>query len=607
MSNTTHLKILTLNVGGLNNPVKRVAILNYLHSQDVQIAMLQETHLVKSDINRLASKFYKVVAFSSASNKSKGVAIVCRRNLQFRLLDCWSDNLGRIAIAKLNIERTDIAFVSLYAPNIFEKQFFDRLTKIMLELPSFKFIVGGDFNAVVDPSLDRSSLSQNLDQKRASEALKCWANETGLVDLWRMLNPGTRDYTHRSARHKSFSRIDYLFTSRNCFQNVSKVTHNPFALSDHKALIACASLTSCPPRALRWRFNTTFLHNDNFKEQFVSELKEFVSFNKGSVDDPRILWDAVKGFIRNNATRYASYVKRSRTSRLHVLQSKLKVFDNLLQQCYDDDIALQLDLIKKEINNILKHRAEFLIHKTRQHYYFNGARPSHLLALRLRTDEQFSDISSVKDSGGQIVVEPSGVNAVFSSFYSKLYTSELLHDEQTCNNFLEGAHLPKLAEDELHKLNCPITLSELKDAVSNMHRGKSPGLDGIPPEFYAAFWDQIGPLMLEMIQAALRAGSFSRDVNTALVSLLLKKDKDPQECSSYRPLSLLNTDIKIFAKVLSRRLQPFMTKLVNSDQTGFIKSRTASDNLRRLLHIIHGASTAQLPLGVFFTRRHEGF
>lgn len=78
-----------------------------------------------------------------------------------------------------------------------------------------------------------------------------------------------------------------------------------------------------------------------------------------------------------------------------------------------------------------------------------------------------------------------------------------------------------------------------------------------------------------MITTSIEKGSFSRDVNTALISLLLKKDKDPSECANYRPLSLLNSDLKIYAKVPARRIQDHMPLLVHCDQTGFIKFRLA--------------------------------
>ena len=93
------------------------------------------------------------------------------------------------------------------------------------------------------------------------------------------------------------------------------------------------------------------------------------------------------------------------------------------------------------------------------------------------------------------------------------------------------------------------------------------------------------------IQYSIKEGSFSRDVNSALISLLLKKGKDRVECPSYRPLSLLHADLKFYVKLLARRLQGYMTELVHGDQTGFIKSRLNTDNVRRLLHIIDGAQS----------------
>lgn len=82
---------------------------------------------------------------------------------------------------------------------------------VLLELSGFKLIIGADFNAVVNYLVDRSWHSENLDQKYASEALRSWISDTGVVDLWRILNPGVKDFTHLSSRHKSFSKIYFFF------------------------------------------------------------------------------------------------------------------------------------------------------------------------------------------------------------------------------------------------------------------------------------------------------------------------------------------------------------------------------------------------------------
>ena len=128
-----------------------------------------------------------------------------------------------------------------------------------------------------------------------------------------------------------------------------------------------------------------------------------------------------------------------------------------------------------------------------------------------------------------MLTEPSEMYAYFRSFCVDLYSSEVAHDKDACNKFFSSIHLPSMTADDSNSLNAPITLMELKAAADDMHRGKSPGLDGIPPEFYTTFWHSLGPLLLDMIQASLEKGSFSRDVNIPIISLLLKKYNDPSE------------------------------------------------------------------------------
>lgn len=128
---------------------------------------------------------------------------------------------------------------------------------------------------------------------------------------------------------------------------------------------------------------------------------------------------------------------------------------------------------------------------------------------------------------------------------------------------------------------------------------KSPGWEGIPPEFYTTFWHLLGQFLLAMINYSIVNGGFLKYVNLALLSVLPKPSKDLTLCCNYRPLSILTTEIKAFARILSSHLEPYMTKLVYCDQTGFIKSRLASDNMRRLLHVINAAKDITSPSTIF--------
>lgn len=123
------------------------------------------------------------------------------------------------------------------------------------------------------------------------------------------------------------------------------------------------------------------------------------------------------------------------------------------------------------------------------------------------------------------------------------------------------------------------------DKTNEQRYCRSPGLDSLPPELFVHFWSLLGPLLLNMVNSAISVGSFPTSSNIAVITLLLKKDNPPTDCSSYRPLSLLNWEIKFFAEALASRLEYYLHHFIHHDQTGFIKSRLASDSVRRLLHL----------------------
>lgn len=150
-----------------------------------------------------------------------------------------------------------------------------------------------------------------------------------------------------------------------------------------------------------------------------------------------------------------------------------------------------------------------------------------------------------------------------------------------------------------------MTIEELKSALDSMSSNKAPGLDGIPPELLKALWDIVAPLIINSFNSALEKGALHRDQNTALITLVLKKGKDPLECSSYRPISLLSTDSKLLAKVLALRLDRCVGDLIKYDQSGFLRGRFAADNIHRLLHIIQLADLYSFLCSPFFGCRES--
>ncbi len=224
------------------------------------------------------------------------------------------------------------------------------------------------------------------------------------------------------------------------------------------------------------------------------------------------------------------------------------------------------------------------------HQYFNADRPSRLLVLKLKECESKASNNFIKTGSGEITTNPKAVNDEFRSFYSTVYSSEVSLDRGECSDFLSHLNLPTLPISAQESLDAPLTLEELHNTAKLLQKGKSPGLDGIPPECYLTIWDIVGTLILKSTNYAIDYDSLHRDQNVAIITLLLK-EKYPLSCSSYRPISLISADVKILAKALILRFKPYIDNLIPYDQTGFLKGCLALDNIRRPLHIIDHAQT----------------
>uniref|UniRef100_A0AAR2LBM4 Reverse transcriptase domain-containing protein n=1 Tax=Pygocentrus nattereri TaxID=42514 RepID=A0AAR2LBM4_PYGNA len=152
-------------------------------------------------------------------------------------------------------------------------------------------------------------------------------------------------------------------------------------------------------------------------------------------------------------------------------------------------------------------------------------------------------------------------------------------------SFLDKLSLPVLT-DQKEELDKPIFEEEIVDVITLLTTGKLPGPDGFTVEFYKMYCKELTPYLLNMYEESFANGSLPPTLSEALISLILKKGKDPHNCQSYRPISLINCDAKILDKVLAKRLDKVVETLVHPDQVGFIHQRNSTDNIRRFIDIM---------------------
>ena len=131
-------------------------------------------------------------------------------------------------------------------------------------------------------------------------------------------------------------------------------------------------------------------------------------------------------------------------------------------------------------------------------------------------------------------------------------------------------------------LSAPIGESEIKSALWAMKANKITGSEGLPLEFYREFYVNIKGVLQQVIVDAAKNG-FSQNSSRGIITLIEKQLKQLLSIKSWRPLSLLNTDYKLLSKILALRLNKILPRLINKNQSGFLKNRDITDNIMTLI------------------------
>ena len=119
-----------------------------------------------------------------------------------------------------------------------------------------------------------------------------------------------------------------------------------------------------------------------------------------------------------------------------------------------------------------------------------------------------------------------------------------------------------------------------------MQNNKSPGNDGLTKEFYVTFWEEIKSVFTASLKYTKSIKKLSVSQRQAIIKLLEKKDRDKRFLKNWRPISLLNVDLKILSKALASRLKPVLPSLINYNQTAYVSNRVIGEGGRLISDII---------------------
>lgn len=291
---------------------------------------------------------------------------------------------------------------------------------------------------------------------------------------------------------------------------------------------------------------------------------QFLADNDGSAP-PHVVWDAFKLYVKSTLVTRINSLKRASAADLE------KVIEDLTraeQECLHNpspERAATLKLHSRAVTQMQYEKSKRKLFFCKQNLFEHGEKAGKLL---LHREDRPAVVISLSSDDGTMVLEPRRVTEIFRNFYTNLYTSTVGNAHSDVESFLGEIQLPHLTVQQMTDLDRSLSTEEIAEAIAAFPRSKSPGSDGLR--------------LHKLYNHIFETSTLPASMREATIVLIAKPGKDPHHPEAYRPISLLQVDVKILAKILATCLNTVILSLIHEDQAGFMPGRNTSFNLRRL-------------------------
>ena len=612
------LRLVSKNVGGLHSSAdKRRTLFDQLaRRRSVEVFLLQETHskddaAVRRWAAEAASGAWRGQQFwHHGTSASCGVAVLIRDSAHVSDAHIgYQDTHGRILRVDFKYAGLDMAVVNVYAPHRPEERaafFSHELPRAVLGAGTA--LLAGDFNCILRHE-DKWGPFSSIQRFAGRDELEAFMVMEQLEDSWLLSPRASRPTFHTQAADAdgrlcyTAARLDRWLTPVALRDWVHDTVIHPcrddFLPGDHGAVVLHLQPPRQPPRGPGVWSCPLFVLND---EDYLSDVRTCIAAfcQRYAALRPRDLWEGVKLAIADFTQAFcldAARLKRQperllrRTAELALAHCQAHPDDCLVAAAQLREASSRLAKLHEERAAASKLAEDVLW----QDYGEQGTYWFHRMGRAATPLEQLVSVTTADGSQRSFASDDSTERDAaaerLAAFYEGLFTP--VATDVAAQDSILAVTPQRLSPAACKAAEGPgglpvLTMACLKAAISAAPRGKRPGSDGLPYEFYTALQATVAPLILAAFQEAFddatAATPLTASQRLGLITLIYKGGGKPRHsCDSYRPITLLNCDYKLVARIIATRMGSPVNDVLSVTQTAFVPGRDIADNV--LFHL----------------------
>ena len=189
------------------------------------------------------------------------------------------------------------------------------------------------------------------------------------------------------------------------------------------------------------------------------------------------------------------------------------------------------------------------------------------------------------------------------NYYKKLYTKEPECDR--AQDYFLSKIRKRISPEEFAASEKNLDARELYESLIELKPNKSPGPDGLTRELYIALWPELEEHFVDCIREVLERNELSEMQKRGAIRITHKKG-NRDELKNYRPITLLNCDLKIVTRALSKRLKTILPSIIHNSQKA-VPGRHISDNIHIVQDLIDLINKNEEKAALLFFDQEKAF